>query len=77
MSYKLKVIEDEDEIVDLDNDKYQFFENFMSECGYMDPENVHHIDYYLAPYKARNVFAEPYIEFATEEDAIWFLLKWS
>lgn len=53
-----------------------FWDKFMNECGFLDDDD-NGIDYYLEPYRAKNVVNEPYIEFETEADATLFLLKWS
>ena len=66
-------------IVDLnDNDHYRnlpWFVNFVHKSGYYDT-NEHDIDFYLKPYRARNIKNEPYIEFETEQDYLMFVLRW-
>ena len=53
-----------------------FFDNFMRGSGFLE-DDEHTIDYFLKPYKAKNCLNEPFIEFETEADATWFVLKWS
>lgn len=53
-----------------------FWDKFMNGCGFLE-DREKTIDFYLAPYRAKNVFGEPYIEFETEADATLFVLKWS
>jgi hypothetical protein len=75
MGYKLQV----EPLVDNRSQDWRslyFWDRFMDESGYLDHNNTHNIDYYLAPYRAKNCRGEPYIEFESEGDALLFLLRW-
>ena len=54
----------------------EFWEKFMDESGFLHKHD-YDIDYYLKPYRAKNVKDEPFIEFESEADATWFVLRWS
>lgn len=59
-----------------ERDNIDFWERFMNESGFLSESN-HDINHYLAPWRAKNVHGEPFIEFETEEDATLFLLRWA
>ena len=57
------------------SDYLPWFQNFMDKSGFYGDDRD--IDFYLKPYRARNVRNTPYIEFETEQDYTWFVLRWS
>ena len=50
------------------------WENFVNS---VQPDHADAVWDKLRLYRAKNVFASPFIEFDTEADAIMFILKWS
>lgn len=71
MGYKLRVISDDLMF------EFEFFDNFMKSSGYWEDTNGKGIDHFLKPYNAKNCVNEPFIEFETEQDAMWFVLRWT
>jgi len=72
MGYRLRVMHE-----NRHKTEFEFFMNFMKGSGYWEEVNNRGIDHFLKPYGAKNCINEPFIEFETEEDAMWFVLRWS
>jgi len=65
----------ESDLASTDTGWAKWFENFFINSGYKESDEP--LDYFLEPYNARNVFAEPYIEFESEQDYLMFKLRWA